>query len=363
MWDCHIHFLGAAEKLDFQAVALTPQALAAARSVPDMYATLMAGFTSVREVAGYGCQIAPAIDSGKILGPTIYSSHSAISMTAGHGDVHSYPLDGLSALCAHGVPFTLADGADGCTKAVRLQLRHGAKVIKVCASGGVVSELDDPMHQQFSHEELKAIVDEAARADRAVAAHCHGKAGVMAALKAGCLTIEHGSFIDDECIDLMLEQGAILVPTRSVIEGMMSVKDSLPTEQREKIEQVADSHAKAYKLAVKRGVKIALGTDTFMSPPGSKILGYGKNGREFLCATQAGLSPLEAIEAGTANGPLSLGALAPLSGQLKEGYHADFIAVSSNPLKDISILAEADNITHIWKKGQLVKNSSSRNKL
>ncbi|KAK4501375.1 hypothetical protein PRZ48_007183 [Zasmidium cellare] len=357
MWDCHIHFLGA-EKLDMMAAAITSQALAGARCVPDLQAPLMAGFTSVREVGGYGAQLASAVDSGKVLGPTIYGSHSAISMTAGHGDVHSMPLDGLSALTAHGVPFTVADGVEGCTRAVRLQLRQGARIIKVCASGGVASEKVNPDHQQFSNEELKAVVDEARRSGRAVAAHCHGKPGVMAALQAGCLTIEHGSFLDDETIDVMLEKGAMLVATRAIIEGLLAMKEHLTPVMREKLLHVADAHSASYKLAVQRGVKIALGTDTFSSPKAGGTFGYGKNGQELLFATLAGLSPLEAIEAATANGPLTLGPQAPLSGQLRKGYDADFIAVESNPLDDISILADSSNVTHIWKGGSSVKSSS-----
>ena len=353
MWDCHIHFLGATAAT-MNAIVDTPQALAGARSVPDLHATVMAGFTSVREVGGYGCDLAKAVGEGRIPGPNIYSSHSAISMTAGHGDVHGVHRDSLLDLCAHGLPLTIADGVPECLLAVRKQLRRGAKVIKVCASGGVVSAIDDPQHQEFSFEELKAIVDEAARARRVVAAHCHGKAGIMNALRAGCRTIEHGSFLDEEAVELMKEKGAILVATRSVIESGLAMKDLFTPSSYQKLLEVADAHRKAYQLAISRGVTIALGTDQFISSD-NPMIGYGRNGHEVRYAVDAGLTPLAAIEAATANGPLTLGYQAPQSGQLKEGYDADIIAVRENPLENVAVLSNSKNVTHVWRGGMLIK--------
>ncbi|PYH97526.1 hypothetical protein BO71DRAFT_438783 [Aspergillus ellipticus CBS 707.79] len=355
MWDCHIHFLGAtAATMD--AIVNTPQALAGARSVPDLYATIMAGFTSVREVGGYGCELAKVVDEGRIPGPTIYGAHSAITMTAGHGDVHGVNLEGLRDLCTHGLPLTIADGVPECLLAVRKQLRHGARVIKVCASGGVVSAIDDPQHQEFSFEELKAIVDEAARAKRVVAAHCHGKAGIMNALRAGCRTIEHGSFLDEEAIELMIEKGAMLVATRSVIESGLAMRDLFSPSSYQKLLEVADAHKSAYQLAVKRGVSIALGTDQFISSD-NPAMGYGRNGKELVYAVAAGMTPLAAIEAATANGPLTLGEQAPRSGQLKEGFDADIIALVSNPLENITVVSDAKNVTHVWRAGKSIKST------
>ncbi|KAE8153637.1 hypothetical protein BDV25DRAFT_168623 [Aspergillus avenaceus] len=353
MWDCHIHFLGAtAASMD--SVPRTPQALAGARSVPDLYATVMSGFTSVREVGGYGCELAQVIAEGRIPGPTVYSSGSPISMTGGHGDVHGMQWDALRDMCAHGLPLEIADGVPECLRAVRKQLRRGARVIKVCASGGVVSAIDDPQHQEFSFEEMKAIVEEAARAKRVVAAHCHGKAGIMNALRAGCRTIEHGSFLDEEAVELMKEKGAILVATRSVIENGLAMRDLFTPGSYKKLLEVADAHQKSYQLAISRGVTIALGTDQFISSD-NPMLGYGRSGLEVKYAVEAGLSPLAAIEAVTANGPLTLGDQAPQSGQLREGFDADFIALEADPLNDISLLSDAKNITHIWRNGKLIK--------
>lgn len=168
----------------------------------------------------------------------------------------------------------------------------------------------------------------------------------MNALNAGVKTIEHGSYLDEECVALMKEKDAILVATRLVIQSGLENKDEWPPLQYSKMLKIAGPHKAAYALAVKSGVKIALGTD--YTP--------GKNGKELFYAVEAGMTPLQAIEACTATAPETLGEhFAPLSGQLKEGYDADLIAVSADPLDDISILSEVENITHVWKGGELFK--------
>lgn len=217
MWDCHVHFMGVS-KTSVDDIAMVPPAIAGARSAKDIVATLNSGFTSVREVAGCGSELLKLINEGWLPGPNIYSAVSILSQTAGHGDAHGMPLDLFNDKIRHGLPFHLCDGVSECIKAVRLQIRRGVRLIKVAASGGVLSLIDDPQMQQFSDKELETIVEEARRSDRSVAAHCHGKKGIMAALRAGCCTIEHGSYLDQEAIDLMLKTNAILVPTRLIIE-------------------------------------------------------------------------------------------------------------------------------------------------
>ncbi|KAL8811340.1 MAG: hypothetical protein Q9223_000358 [Gallowayella weberi] len=353
MWDSHVHFMGTA-MTSVDDMAATPSALAGARSARDVAATLNAGFTSVRELAGYGVELSKAIAEGWLSGPNIYSSVSLLSQTAGHGDAHSMPLPLLHDMICHGLPFHLCDGVSECIKAVRIQVRRGAKVIKVAASGGVLSDIDDPQLQQFSDEELEAIVKEATRAERIVAAHCHGKAGIMAALKAGCRTIEHGSYLDQEAIDLMLEKRAMLIPTCSIMEFGLQHREAYSDKIYAKMVKVCLAHRKSYEMAIKAGVRVALGTDLGVSSPVIRY-NHGMNGREFGYAVDAGMSPLKAIEAGTANGPDTLGFQAPKSGQLELGYDADFIALSDNPLDDIKVLANPEKVTHVWKGGQLVK--------
>ena len=369
LWDCHTHFLGA-ESFNFDSIVSLSPATAGARLARSCSDILNSGFTSVRELGGWACEIAPAIEEGTIPGPHIYSAGAAISQTAGHGDVFDIPVgwawDRLSVgRNANGgnvgvIPLCLADGVDEVRKAVRLQIRRGAKVIKVLASGGVLSIGDDPMLQQFSDEELKTIVDEAGRMGRVVAAHVHGKAGIMAAIRAGVSTLEHGTYLDQECCELMVKHDIMLVATRTIVKEGVKHPELMSKESYKKMLETAKYHAEAYKLAVKCGVKIALGTDLGISIPG-QALSLGNSGAELSYAVEAGMTELEAIQAATADAPLTLGKhMAPKSGQIKEGYDADIIAVTRNPLQDILILADAENISHVWKGGKLYKKPSSR---
>ena len=239
LWDCHGHFMGT-RTLDLGRLPLEPLTLRAARCARDLRNALDAGVTSVREVGGLGVELARAVAEGVLDGPAIYAAGAILSTTGGHGDLHSYPLPWIEDYAARAGIMCLADGVAGCQRAVREQLRRGARLIKVCASGGVLSELDDPIHQQFTAAELRAIVEVAALAERPVAAHCHGKPGIMAALEAGVLTIEHGTYLDDEGCDAMRETGAILVPTRTIIEDMLAYSEGVPGYAMAKLRAIAD---------------------------------------------------------------------------------------------------------------------------
>jgi imidazolonepropionase-like amidohydrolase len=354
LWDCHVHFIGHLEQ-SMDGMARTLPFLAGARSAHDVAATLNAGFTSVRETAGWGAELSQEIEAGRLIGPNIYSVCAAISCTGGHVDHHTMPEHHFHELGCHGVPLVVADGVPGCIKVVRQQLRRGAKCIKICTSGGVSSDRDDPTHQQFSDEEIRAMVEEAARSKRALAAHAHGHAGIMAAVRNGATTVEHGTYLDDEAIALMKEKGTILVPTRGIIEDGLKTAESWSIKAFEKLQPVAVQHANAYRAAVAAGVKIASGSDYGISKRGTP-LSHGHNGRELELAVEVGgMTPMQAIEAATATAPEVLGPQAPLAGILKEGYDADFIALTTNPLEDISIIADPDNVTHVWLAGQLKK--------
>jgi len=350
IWEAHGHFVGSPIP-DLEHMATADPGALVARATADAAATLNGGVTSVREAGGLGISLKPVIDEGTIVGPTIYPAGSILSTTGGHADIHGLPLDFVHSLEDRGFKFSqLADGVPECLLAVRKQLRRGAAVIKVCASGGVLSELDHPIHQQFSHEELVAIVEEAGRAERYVAAHCHGDPGIMAALRAGVQTIEHGSYLTEESAKMMVDQGAILVPTRFVVAALLEMEDILPPYVWKKALMIADRHEMALKIAVAEGVKIAMGTDIFISGPM-----YGTNSLEIKYLIDAGMSPLEAVEAATATGPLTLGPQAPKSGQLVEDHDADVIAFDVNPLDDMSVWGDPDRVTHVWKGGELVK--------
>ncbi len=260
----------------------------------------------------------------------------------------------MNDLCERGGPLALCDGVPECLKAVRTQLRLGAKVIKICASGGVLSQVDHPVHQQFSDEELRAIVEEAGRAELVVMAHCHGKPGIMAALRAGVRSIEHGSYLDEEAAAAMRELGAVLVPTRFVVERGLLAKDGMPDYAYEKLVAIADRHLQAIHIAHAAGVSIALGTDIATSGRNTAAP-WGINAWELVHLVDAGLSPLEAIEAGTANGPLTLGAQAPKAGVIDCGWDADLIAVDGDPTANIALLTDPVHVTHVWKAGRLAK--------
>ncbi|MBO0775831.1 MAG: amidohydrolase family protein [Actinobacteria bacterium] len=353
LWDCHGHFMGA-RHFDLGGLLLEPVALRAARCVSDLRAALDAGVTSVREVGGLGVFLTRAVAEGTVTGPEIYAAGAALSTTGGHGDLHSYPLHWIEDYGrVHGTN-CLADGVAGCLRAAREQLRLGARLIKVCASGGVLSEVDDPIHQQFTLAELRAIVEVATMADRAVAAHCHGKPGIMAALAAGVLTIEHGTYLDDECCDAMREAGAILVPTRTIIEDMLASPQIVPDYAMRKLRVAADVHAEAVTRAWEAGVTIAVGTDIALS--GTDLVNsWGRNGSEPGHLVKLGMTPLAAIEAATATGPLTLGPQAPRSGRLEPGCDADVITLDADPLADISVLASPAHVTAVWKAGCQVK--------
>ena len=348
MWDCHGHLLGLTRP-DIEQVMAVPDAMAALRGLRDAGRALDAGFTSIREPGGFGFYLARAMEEGVATGPHIYSAAGALSQTGGHGDIHGFPLAAMK----HTPLFALCDGVPECLKAVREQLRLGARFIKVCASGGVMSELDHPIHQQFSDEELRAIVEEAERADRVVAAHCHGKPGIMAALEAGARTIEHGTYLDREAAQLMVEKDAVLVPTRFIIEQLLGLKDQVPAYAYEKAVMIVNQHWSALEIAIDEGVRIAVGTDIFVT--GEM---WGRNGQELAFLVKAGMTPLEAIEAATANGPLTIGPQAPQTGLLAEGHVADVLALDANPLDDIVVLSNPDHVTHVWKSGELLKSPS-----
>jgi imidazolonepropionase-like amidohydrolase len=349
LWDCHTHFIGMHQP-NLELLATSDPITAAARAVADAGAMLDGGITSARDVGGMGLSLAPAVEEGRMRGPRIHAAGRVLSTTGGHGDIHGLPIDVVHTIsCTFGFSY-LCDGVPEALRAVRMNLRANAKLIKICASGGVMSEIDHPMHQQFSDEELAAIVAEAARAERIVAAHCHGKAGIMAALRAGCHTIEHGSFLDEEAADLMVATGAMFVPTRFVVESLLGQIDALPRYAYEKGQMVAGAHEQAMKIAVAKGVKIAAGCDIFVS--GQM---YGENSREIEHLINAGMTDLEAIEAATANGPETLGPQAPRTGQLIAGYDADVIALDTNPLDDRSVWGQPNRVTHVWQRGRRMK--------
>jgi imidazolonepropionase-like amidohydrolase len=350
LWDCHIHF-GTETPEELGKSVFQSPALIGARAVDELGRTLDGGVTSVREVGGAGIELVRDIEAGRIRSPHLYGAGGIMSPTAGHADFHSVPLPMMEALSdRYELFFNVADGVPGVTKAVRKNLRRDAKVIKICTSGGVMSEVDHWSHQQFSDAEIIAIVEEAARAERFVAAHAEGKAGIMAALRCGVQTIEHGDEIDNEVVELMLEKDIILVPTLWITRQLMSMPDEMPDYAYRKLAELAAIQDEGLAKAIAAGVRIATGTDIFVHGPL-----YGTNSLEIAHLVDVGMTPLAAIEAATAVGPETLGPQGPKSGQLKGGYDADVIALDFNPLEDPTAWGDPDRVTHVWKSGEPVK--------
>ena len=361
LWDWHIHCMAGSEDESawpaYYPILAGHPANTGARLARGCWESLQWGYTSVRDVAGFGCELAEPIRNGTIVGPNIYSSGGALSQLAGHGDVFSLPAGDL--LMNFGVgqprsghygtsPLCIVDGVEECRRGVRLQIRRGAKCIKVLASGGVLSSDDNPLYAQLSPQELDVIVEEATRMGRAVAAHVHGKPGILAAVRAGVTTVEHVSFADEECVKLIKEKGVVYVATSTIIRLLLSTGgEGLPRKIWEKVKLTAKEHDKGYRLAIAHGCTIALGTD---SPPGFPLMA-----KEIEYAVEAGLSNLQALEAATANGPLTLGEQAPKAGQLKVGYEADIIGVTRNPVEDVKVLQDRDCIKWVWRGGDIYK--------
>jgi imidazolonepropionase-like amidohydrolase len=284
--------------------------------------------------------IAEASEKGLIAAPRIIASGHMISITGGHGDVSLGLAEGLINL---GPEDGIVNGKYDAIKAVRYQIKHGAKFIKIHATAGVLSMEEAVGAQQLSNEEMKAIVEEAARHHIKVAAHAHGTEGIIAAINAGVYSIEHGSLLDDEGIRLMKEKGVYLVPTTglsTVINGMV---DKMNPVMAGKAKYVLPLAKENLRKAIKSDVKIAFGTDT-------PIIPHGKNAIEFSALVDCGMTASDAIKTATINAAEMLG----LSdrGEIKEGLLADIIAVDSNPINDIKTL---ESVKFVMKDGVIYK--------
>ncbi|MEM9495712.1 MAG: amidohydrolase family protein [Pseudomonadota bacterium] len=301
--------------------------------------TLLAGFTTVRDV-GAGSSDAvfalrDGIVRGDVIGPRVFSSGSTISVTGGHGDgTQGYRDDVAKLLHQTGV----CNGVGDCRRAVREQVRRGADHIKLTATAGVLSNTAAGLEQQFFEDELKAIMDTAHAMGRRVTAHAHGVEGVKAALRAGVDAIEHGTYSDDEAFALFKRKGAYLVPTllagATVVEWAKDPNSFLLAPQRAKALQAGPEMLDMVRRAHNSGVKIAFGTDSGVSR-------HGDNAREFALMVEAGMSPMQAIRAATIVGAENLGRTDTL-GSIAPGKYGDIIAVDGDPLADIRELEDVD---------------------
>ncbi len=317
------------------------------RSIPFLQKTLDAGFTTVRNVgASYTniLAIKRAIAEKSINGPRIIAATGAVSASGGHGDSHGYRAEILNAFKKS---VGICDGADDCRRAVRELVKQGADVIKITATGGVLSNTSAGVGQQLTDDELVAIVETANSLGRKVAAHAHAADGINAALRAGVHSIEHGSYLNDQSVKLFLENDSYLVPT--LLAGVwlseeIKTNKNIPPAIAEKITQVVPVVEASFKRALKGNVKIAFGTDSGVSK-------HGTNAREFELMVKYGMKENHAIKTATLNAADLLDMQDKL-GSIEKGKYADIIAVTGDPLSDISLLKSVD---FVMKDGSIYK--------
>ena len=346
--DMHVHLEGETNPNRFlQQFTMNPADIAFQSAV---YAerTLMTGFTTVRDLGGSGVNISlrNAINRGIAKGPRIFTAGKIIASTGGHGD----PTNGYRAdlMGDPGPLMAVANGVDECRKAVRQRYKEGSDLIKITATGGVLSVAKDGSGPQFTEEEIRAIVETAKDYGFAVAAHAHGAEGIKRAIRAGVSSIEHGTLMDDECIELFKKYGTWYVPT---ITAGRSVADSakIPGYYQPVIvpkaisigSQLQATFAKAYKA----GVKIAFGTD-------AAVYAHGKNWLEFVYMNEGGMPAIETIKCATVNAAELLGMSSQL-GSIEKGKLADIVAVDGDPSKDIQVMGK---VKFVMKDGKVFKN-------
>ena len=336
--DAHTHLAGQISATSFTDAVTRTEAWGAYNAVVFGGRTVRAGFTTVRDYGGdVTVELGHAVESGHITAPRVVPSRHPLGITGGHCDVTGF----APGVREGGVEEGVADGPWEVVEAVRYQIKHGAKVIKTCATAGVLSMEGPVGAQQYTLEELTAMVDEAARHGIKVAAHAHGSEGILAAVQAGVASIEHGSILTDEIVNLMIEKGTYLVPTTYLADRIDL--DALPALVRSKAEEILPVMRVSLERAIERGVPIAFGTDAGVFP-------HGENAGEFGIYVQLGMSELEALRTATIHAADLLDT--PDRGHLAEGLLADIIAVPGNPLDDIEVTRD---VRFVMLGGQVIK--------
>ena len=351
--DCHTHLEARADKYDpINEVKQTPF-MGGFNGVVNAARTLQAGFTSVRDVGSspfFAVDLRRYIDEGSIPGPRVVASGPALSITGGHGDMNGFAPAVSNMLYPAEKDFAIVDSPDEIRHAIRAQVKYGVDVIKILATGGVLSQGDKPGAEQFTFEEMKAAVETAHAAGRKVAAHAHGTVGIKDAVRAGVDSIEHGSLVDAEGIQLMKQHGTFLVAdiyNDDYILGK-AVEFGLPQENVDKERMVGRLQRENFQKAVEAGVKIAFGTDAGVYP-------HGDNAKQFHYMVKFGMTPAGAIRAATQSAAELIDRGKDV-GTLEPGKYADLIAVPSNPLDKIEVL---ENVSFVMKGGKVYKDSTN----
>ncbi|MCD8846860.1 metal-dependent hydrolase family protein [Mammaliicoccus sciuri] len=350
MIDSHVHVMLEMEPLERRLA--TPFSYNFYKAIDHLKRTVDAGVTTVRDALGADLGLKEAVNDGLILGPRLQISVNALTITGGHGD--SYTKSGIQLPILQdgypGLPSGICDGVNEVRKKAREMLRAGADVLKVHATGGVTSATDHPDYTQFSLEELKVIVEEAQfRNNRKVMAHAQGLQGVKQCIEAGIHSIEHGIYLDDEAVQLMKEKEMYLVPTLLAPLSVIEFAEELGMSENsiKKSKQVMQNHIDSFKKAHHAGVKIAMGTD-------AGVFKHGTNLRELELMVEHGMTEMEAIVSSTKTAAECLGYDEYL-GTIEVGKKADFIILDQNPLEDIKVLKDPNNIKVVSIDGQIVK--------
>ncbi len=342
LFDCHTHVV--VSHVDLWRRAQAPFSYQFYEAVRNLDATLRVGITTIRDAGGADLGIKQAVEDGLIDGPRMQISLAMISQTGGHGDDWLPSAQYVSLMIPHpGRPDTIVDGVDEMRRKVRELIRMGADVIKVATSGGVMSPRDDPRRAHFRPAELEALVEEATAAGIWVMAHAQGADGIKNAVRAGIRSIDHGIYLDDEGIELMLERGTYFVPTLVAPQGVLDAIDAgvqLPPAMVEKARMVLDVHRAAFHAAVEAGMRIAMGTDSGVTP-------HGENMRELELMVAGGMSPRDALVATTRTAAELMGLEGEL-GTLEPGKLADVVLVAGDP-EDVMGLGR--RVRGVWKAG------------
>jgi imidazolonepropionase-like amidohydrolase len=348
--DCHTHLGARADRYDEISRFRDTPFQSAFAAVVNARKTLEAGFTSVRDVGSdpfLAVDLRNSIKEGLVPGPRIVASGPPISITGGHGDLNNYSPQTRVSMFPEERDFQIADGIDQIRHVVRAQVKYGVDVIKIIATGGVLSKGDSPGAPQYTPEELKAAAEEAHMAGRKIAAHAHGTQGIKNAILAGIDSIEHASLIDDEGIRLAKERGVYLVMDIYNDDYILNMAPQfgLPQENIEKEKMVGRLQRENFQKAVQAGVKMAFGTDAGVYP-------HGDNAKQFFYMVKFGMTPAQAIHAATTNAADLIGRSKEV-GSIEAGKYADIIAVSADPLQDVRAL---ENVGFVMKGGVVYKN-------